>query len=186
MTFYDGGERIELSYKSLENWVAKTANFLVDEIEVDEADAIFIDLPAHWLKVVWLLAIWASGCRVAPTRQDARHIVSNMPVEGDDIYCSLQVMGKLPQAPKGFIDFTTEVRKFSDFFNPSNHPTEVEYAEHRQIPPGSRVLFLSDDLSQEQVAQVFAAKSSMVILRNADEDRQSIIKREEKIDYVWD
>ncbi|MSV78126.1 MAG: TIGR03089 family protein, partial [Actinobacteria bacterium] len=38
ITYYDTdtGERIELSATSLANWINKTANFLTDELMVDE------------------------------------------------------------------------------------------------------------------------------------------------------
>jgi len=185
VTFYDGAERIELSYKSLENWVAKTSNFLIDEIDVDADDAIYLDLPAHWLKVVWMLAIWASGCQVASTRSEANHKVSSSPIEGDDIYCSLQVMGKRPAAPEGFLDFVTEVRRFSDFFSPTDATTEIDYADHWRLPEFSRILVLSEDLSQEQIAAALDSKSSLVILRNANEEIVEATKRNEKITHTW-
>ena len=42
LTFYDDatGERIELSLTSLENWVAKTANLLVDELDLEPGDVV--------------------------------------------------------------------------------------------------------------------------------------------------
>ncbi len=186
VTHYDGAERIELSYKSLDNWVAKTSNFLIDEIDVNEADAIYLDLPAHWLKVVWLLAIWASGCRVASTRDEAQHFVSDKPIEGDDIYCSLQVMGKLPEAPKDFIDFVTEVRRFGDFFSPTASPTEIEYSDYWRVPEHSRILITSAEMLPEQIAAAFDAKSSLVIVRNADEGLKAVIQRDEKVTCTWE
>ncbi len=187
VTFYDGasGERIELSYKSLENWVAKSANFLIDELEISADDAIFVDLPAHWLKVVWFLAIWASGCRVAPTRDDARYVVSNEPKAGDAIYCSLQVMGKLAPPPPGFVDFVTEVRRYSDYFEPDAEPVELQYPEQWRLPKGSRVFFAHDDLLPEQVAALLARRSSIVILRHPVEALKAAIIRDEKITQTW-
>ncbi|HUW78013.1 MAG TPA: TIGR03089 family protein [Candidatus Nanopelagicaceae bacterium] len=186
VTFYDGNERIELSYKSLDNWVSKTANFLVEEIEVESDDSIYLDLPAHWLKVVWLLAIWATGCEVALNREDAAYTVSNSPLEGDAIFCSLQVMGKLPEAPKGFIDFITEVRRCGDFYAPMNKLTELEYAERWQVPEGSRVLAFGSNLLPEQIAAAMESKSSIVILVSADQMQKQAISRAEKITYNWD
>lgn len=186
VTFYDGAERIELSYISLDNWVAKTSNFLVDEIDVDKADSVYLDLPAHWLKVVWLLAIWATGCRVVSMREEARHVVSNSPIEGDEVYCSLQVMGKLPQAPQGFVDFITEVRRLGDFFSVSSAPTEIDYADRWLVPKYSRILIVSEDFSQEQIAAAFDTESSLVILRNADEKSKETVKRNEKVTHTWE
>src|SRR3712207_5978996 len=65
VTWYGpGGERIELSGKVLGNWVAKTANLLVDELDVEPGGTVGVDLPTHWRAVVWLLAGWAAGAQV--------------------------------------------------------------------------------------------------------------------------
>jgi len=188
VTFYDGasGERIELSYKSLENWVAKSANFLIDEFEVSADDALFVELPAHWLKVVWFLGIWASGCRVASSRQEASHVVSDAPSEGDDIYCSLQVMGKLAPAPPGFVDFVTEVRRHGDYFAPDTALAELQYPEDWRVSAGSRILFARNDLLPQQVAAVLDTRSSLVILRHPNEALKATIIHDEKITQTWD
>jgi uncharacterized protein (TIGR03089 family) len=55
------GERIELSAKVLDNWVAKSANLLVDELDTGPGSAVVVDLPGHWRTLAWLLAIWATG-----------------------------------------------------------------------------------------------------------------------------
>jgi uncharacterized protein (TIGR03089 family) len=62
VTWYGAdGERVELSARVLENWVAKTANLLVEELEVEVGDAVRLDLPAHWRTVAWRLAVAAVG-----------------------------------------------------------------------------------------------------------------------------
>ena len=45
----------------LENWVAKTANYLVDELDAEPGTVVDLDLPLHWRSLVWLLATWAVG-----------------------------------------------------------------------------------------------------------------------------
>jgi uncharacterized protein (TIGR03089 family) len=70
LTWYDDangptrGERIELSARVLSNWVAKAANLLVDELDVEPGDRVVIDLPPHWRAVYWLLAAWSVGAEV--------------------------------------------------------------------------------------------------------------------------
>jgi uncharacterized protein (TIGR03089 family) len=62
VTWYGpGGERVELSGKTLLNWVSKTANLLVAELDAEPGTTVGIDLPAHWRTVSWLLATWAAG-----------------------------------------------------------------------------------------------------------------------------
>lgn len=62
LTWYGpGGERVELSGRVLDNWVAKTANFLVDELDAGTGSTVLLDLPAHWRGVCWALAGWSTG-----------------------------------------------------------------------------------------------------------------------------
>ena len=62
LTWYDDapgptrGERIELSARVLANWVAKAANLLVDELDIEPGDQVVIALPTHWRAAYWLLA----------------------------------------------------------------------------------------------------------------------------------
>lgn len=71
LTWYDdaagptSGERIELSGRVLATWAAKTANLLVDDLDVERGDAIRLDLPPHWRSVYWALAVWWRGAVVA-------------------------------------------------------------------------------------------------------------------------
>lgn len=72
LTFYDAAtsERVELSVTTTANWVAKTANFLVDELGTDPGDTIAVQLPLHWYAAVFLLAAWAAGLEVVDAEAD--------------------------------------------------------------------------------------------------------------------
>jgi hypothetical protein len=153
---------------------------------VNRQDSFYLDLPAHWLKIVWLLAVWACGSRVVSTRDQASYIVSNNPIEGDDIYCSLQVMGKLPEPPAGFVDFITEVRRCGDFFAPTNSPTELDFDARWKVPELSRILIANSGFSPEQIAAALNAKASLVILRDAGEEKKAAIIRDEKVTCTWE
>ncbi|CAO5148088.1 AMP-dependent synthetase/ligase domain-containing protein [Frankia sp. AiPs1] len=63
VTFYDDatGERVEFSATTLDNWVAKTANLLVDTLGLGPGDQVGMDLPTHWLALVVALATWSVG-----------------------------------------------------------------------------------------------------------------------------
>ena len=65
LTWYDeaGGERVELSASTLDNWVAKTANLLDEELP-GSPGVVGIRLPAHWQALVVALAAWRTGCSV--------------------------------------------------------------------------------------------------------------------------
>lgn len=62
LTWYGpDSERVEFSGRVLDNWVAKTANYLVDELDAEPGTVIALDLPLHWRSLVWMLATWAVG-----------------------------------------------------------------------------------------------------------------------------
>jgi acyl-coenzyme A synthetase/AMP-(fatty) acid ligase len=60
LTWYDDrrDERIELSYRTFDNWVAKTANLLVDELGAEPGDRVGAALVDHWQTPVVLAASW--------------------------------------------------------------------------------------------------------------------------------
>lgn len=68
ITFYDdsSGERVELSVVTFANWVAKTANLLVDGLGARPGQRVALDLPVHWQGAVWHAACWAAGLVTVP------------------------------------------------------------------------------------------------------------------------
>jgi uncharacterized protein (TIGR03089 family) len=64
-TWYDDhrDERVELSYRTFGNWVAKTANLLVDELGAGPGDQVGV-LADHWQAPVLLAACWSAGLGV--------------------------------------------------------------------------------------------------------------------------
>jgi uncharacterized protein (TIGR03089 family) len=69
ITFYDDstGERVELSVVTFANWVAKTANLLVDGVGAQPGQRVTLDVPVHWLGAVWHAACWAAGLVTVPS-----------------------------------------------------------------------------------------------------------------------
>ncbi|GLW61774.1 acyl-CoA synthetase [Actinomadura rubrobrunea] len=68
VTFYDDAtdERVELSARTFDNWVAKTANLLVDGLGAQPGDRVVLMLPPHWQTAVWLMACWSAGLVAEP------------------------------------------------------------------------------------------------------------------------
>jgi uncharacterized protein (TIGR03089 family) len=68
VTWYGAGpgERVELSWRTFDNWVAKTANLLVEELGVEPGDRVAMLLPAHWQAPVVLAACWLAGAAAVP------------------------------------------------------------------------------------------------------------------------
>ena len=77
ITAYDDatGERTELSVTTYVNWVSKTANLFVEELDLDAGDTVLIDLPPHWLVPVFLGAAWSAGLAVTTTPQEPHDLV---------------------------------------------------------------------------------------------------------------
>jgi uncharacterized protein (TIGR03089 family) len=68
LTYYDDvtGARTELSYATLDNWAAKTANLLIEEFDVGPGDTIGLALDGHWTAAAILLACWRIGAGAGP------------------------------------------------------------------------------------------------------------------------
>ena len=128
LTYYHParGERVELSGVSVANWVDKTSNLLVDELDVQPGDAVDLTLakgqPGHWVSLVWMLACWQVGAAVSLDHGAARVAVfgPNDPVEAARadtvLVCSLHPLGlPLPgPPPAGTLDYAQEVRSQPD------------------------------------------------------------------------
>jgi uncharacterized protein (TIGR03089 family) len=73
LTWYDDdrGERVELSFRTFGNWVAKVANLLVEELGVERGDRVAAVLVEHWQAAVVLAACWRAGAGVVVVDPDA-------------------------------------------------------------------------------------------------------------------
>jgi uncharacterized protein (TIGR03089 family) len=141
VTFYDDatGERIELSGKTFGNWVAKTANLLVDGLGAQPGDRVVLALPAHWQTAVWLFACWSAGLVAAPVPVpldldglDGLDGAFALAVTEADLPSALETGGAaeivglslhslgapLRDCPPGVTDYAAEVRSYGDRFVP--------------------------------------------------------------------
>ena len=68
LTWYHAaaGQRVELSARTFGNWVAKTANLLVEELGLEPGDRVGLLLPSHWLAPVAMAACWRAGLQAVP------------------------------------------------------------------------------------------------------------------------
>lgn len=66
LTHYDDdrGERVELSYRTFENWTAKIANLLVEELDVTEGAQVAVLVGNTWRAVAISFACWRAGVSV--------------------------------------------------------------------------------------------------------------------------
>ncbi|GAA3238894.1 TIGR03089 family protein [Actinocorallia longicatena] len=127
VTFYDDatGERQEFSRRTFDNWVAKTANLLVEGLDAEPGGRVVLDLPAHWQTAVWVYAAWAAGQTVvlSPTGEEDGVWVTDDPSRApgsaaEVVGLSLDAMGApLEGAPAWVTDYAVEVRAYGDRFS---------------------------------------------------------------------
>ena len=132
LTWYGpDAERVELSGRVLDNWVAKTSNLLQDELDAEPGTRLRLDLPAHWKSVILALAAWQLGMEVVVGDADADLLATADPAQGaaqgafDAVVAvalpalAMRWPGVLPT---GVVDFAAEVRSHGDVFMPHVDP----------------------------------------------------------------
>lgn len=142
LVFYghDGG-RVELSGRVMENWVAKTANLLVDDLGLIPGDRILLDPSVHWRTAVVAVGAWRVGATVvladSPTDEgtDTALAVTMAPealaspgaraepgfgTGSSDLmvlaHPALAMQLETGQLPDGAIDFCAEIRAHADHY----------------------------------------------------------------------
>ncbi|MEW2359248.1 TIGR03089 family protein [Spirillospora sp. NPDC029432] len=146
VTFYDDatGERVELSARTFDNWVAKTANLLVDGLAAEPGTRVVLALPPHWQSAAWLMACWAAGLEAVPVDAEAaaaigagteppgtpgpyilvaaEEVLDAVTADRDAeeiVGLSLHALGgALAECPAGVVDYAVEVRSYGDRFTP--------------------------------------------------------------------
>ncbi|RRO12755.1 TIGR03089 family protein [Saccharopolyspora rhizosphaerae] len=127
ITHYDDatGARIELSRATTANWAAKTANWLVDEMDLEPATPVLVSLPAHWQTVGVLLGAWWAGAHVTDRADGAE--VAFVPAtdlaRGEGAHAvaavGLDPLGApVRDLPSGAVDYVSDIRVHGDDFSP--------------------------------------------------------------------
>ncbi len=170
LTMYDDGpalasERIELSVATFANWVAKTANFLLDELMLEPGEPVAVPLPAHWQTAVIEVAVLVAGGRL--TDEPARITcwlegtdLPDDPATREIVGLALRPMGLgLRSAPPGVLDYAVDVRAHGDRFVPRYASADIDVA-----PLADRVL--TDRL--DPLWPAMAGGGSLVLCRHPD------------------
>jgi uncharacterized protein (TIGR03089 family) len=130
LTWYDDatGERTELSGATLANWVAKTANLLVDGTGFAPGDRAAVLLPPHWQTAAVLLGCWAAGGSVTGGPPEPVEVLFAAPARIEDAvawhagerYATAlaPLAAPLRAVPAGFTDYVVDVRAHGDQFTP--------------------------------------------------------------------
>lgn len=198
LTYYDArsGERIELSGTTTANWVAKTSNLLVDDLDAGPGTRIRIGLPTHWQSFVWLLSTWNVGATVVDHAADigvsGPDLVADEPVR---LAASLRPLGgPFASAPAGFADIGLEVPGQGDHFEAFDRPTDNTPAvdldgtalTHAQLlhaaAPDPRRLIVQPGATARDARLIVAACSgggSLVVVTSAAADELTRIGAQE-------
>ncbi|MEV6527165.1 TIGR03089 family protein [Longispora sp. NPDC051575] len=212
LTFYDDstGERTELSAVTLDNWVSKTANLLVDGHGLGHGDTAAVALPPHWQTAAVLLGCWRAGLSVS------HHVGEQVDIafsaadrfeeqNSPEVYgLSLAPMAMpLRNPPEGVLDYVLEVRNFGDFYGgPAADPDApglvhlpggaevthaglVERARDRAAELGltgdDRVLVAAPSRPLDWLLAPLAAGASIVLCKDADESKLESRAASEKV-----
>ncbi|MBK5307365.1 MAG: hypothetical protein JJD92_11820 [Frankiaceae bacterium] len=186
---YDGTARVELSGATTANWVAKTANLLIDSL--DGPRTVGVLLPLHWQAVVVLLAGVATdatvvlaadadglaACDVAFVLAEAAGAALDAGV--DDV---LALSGHPLGAPSGplpglALDYAREVPSYADHFGgPRPAAFRIEVAGAPVAPlaglsAADRILTTlppADPAGAAVLLGALAAGAGLVLLREGD------------------
>jgi uncharacterized protein (TIGR03089 family) len=192
MTLYDGDARVELSGATTANWVAKSANLLVDGLGGPERVGLL--LPLHWQTVALLLAGVTTSAQVVLADQpgdlagcDAAFVFADQAEAaldagvGEVLALSGHPLG-LPTTglPPLVLDYATEVPSYADHYGgPRPGPARIEVggAAVEPIPSLDRTARLltsldpADPTGAAVLLGALAAGASLVLLRAGDAQR---------------
>lgn len=198
--------RTELSARSFANWVAKTANLIVDEAGLEPGDRVEVRLqrrhPGHWMTLIWTMAAWQAGMTVVDTGGD---LIVDGPTPEDPspvvpaYACSLHPLGLgLPAVPDGWTDFSRNALAQPDawFGDGPDSPDAAAWevaGEHLTLadlmtfePSARRELVADPDSAWTAVRRGLVAPllggGSTVLTAGLDEETVARIARDERVD----
>ncbi|MBA3489730.1 MAG: TIGR03089 family protein [Longispora sp.] len=218
LTFYDdaSGERTELSATTLDNWVAKTANLLMDGHGLGSGDTASVALPPHWQTAAVMLGCWRAGLAISHSTQEFTDVAFSAlerieEQKSSEVYgLSLAPMAMpLRNPPPGVTDFVLEVRTFGDVYGgPPADPeaaalvhlpggggvmshatlTERAYAraEELGLTEDDRVLVMEPRRPLDWLLAPLAAGASLVLCWNADHGKRDSRVTSEQVTRVLD
>lgn len=163
----DGG-RVELSGRVGENWIAKTANLLVDDLGLVPGDRVLLDPMPHWRTLVVVIAAWRLGATVVLPSADTDRAVDGGAVQvavvqdrtgaepAPTVPASTEAAGsfedrlvlaypglamRLPEgvAEDGDLDYCAEIRAHGDHWSGASRPAAQDPA--LVASPGTPVSF---------------------------------------------
>jgi uncharacterized protein (TIGR03089 family) len=169
------GERTELSAITLLNAVAKSANLLREEYDVESGTPVSLTVPWHWQRAPWLVACLALGADVRFEPGADLEIGSEQTLTAsharDRLAVSLHPFGlPLTGLPTGVIDAASESRLQPDLFLPpsvDNGDWLAPVARHGGDWTAADRVLASGDCGWPVVLAPIATPASLVMLDDA-------------------
>lgn len=190
VTLYDDatGERTELSAVTFDNWVAKTANLLVDGLGLGRGDGAAVVLPLHWQSLAVVAGCWAAGLTVrfdGPAEVGFAAEDGPRPDAADVVVLSLRPLGGGLRTPDAAVtDYAAEVRAYGDRFagiGPAGPDEALPGVSHAELAgaagSAARTLLapegdplLDEGWLRRAYVEPLAGGGSVVLCRHADAD----------------
>lgn len=188
------GTRMDFSAQTTENWASKVANFLREELDLDDDSVILCDLPVSWQTAMIALGALAAGVTVRFATDDAIQSAAGAGAEtaasgtdepvvfftttdkaddytgrGDVVVVTTDPFGRGveeigEQVPEGTIDFGPTVRFYGDFY-----PGQTQPLSELIAPTSEKMRVLSTgwtdwDSFSRQVLSPLAGGGSAVVV----------------------
>jgi uncharacterized protein (TIGR03089 family) len=203
VTYYDvgTGERTELSGTTMRNWVAKASSLLVDELDAEPGTRLWIGLPTHWQRCVWLLAAWNVGALLVDSGADIVVTGPDLDLGSSTGAPHRLASALLPfgvpfsAAPAGFVDLGTALPGQPDAFVPYVRPTDSDPATEfgqqvltraalkaASVPSSERLLLTPGPVSRDLDAIVAAllGGGSIVLVNGGSTDDLDRLAHQER------
>lgn len=208
LTVYNeaNGSRLDFSATTLDNWAAKVANMLLEELDLTAGDTIALDLPASWHAAVIALGAFAAEVRVLTVAElspnDQPAVVFIDPARIDEAFterfddADVVAVGDDPfgrgvtetggTLPEGFLDFGPTVRMFADQYHLAT-PTLNEATGAPGFDPATSARTLCtgwsslDEFFQKVFWPIAVGGSVVVVTGTEDPQRLSHIAAVEKV-----
>lgn len=171
ITFYDEktGERTELSTTTYANWVAKTANVLAAEFDVEPGETVAIAIGPHWLTPVFLGAVWLNGAEIVSPDAAPTLLIGGPEVVDDPsaLACSLHPFALPFPHPTPAHDFGSSWPSQPDVFLGDPASSVVM---HSRTPRSERIITdLDHGVDLQDLIDTLSGGGSLVIIRNPDD-----------------
>ena len=211
VTYYnDGtGERTELSARTLDNWVAKTASFGTDLLGLEPGATVRLGLSRHWLGVVWVLAALRAGWRLLDSGPadlvvlDEATVAAGADTDGQLVCVSTRPLARSFGAdlPPRAEDYAAEIAGCADVFHPAPpnsvadaelhallEQAQIEAAQLGLGSAGDRLLVATDVVGGARTLLLGAlvARASLVLADGLDEARLDQVASIEKVTHRVD